>query len=173
MRLFVLAAAVALVGCAHEEELRPAREPSSGSTFSDATFSTTPPASTYGYANEPAPQGRPRLSQVVTLGQEDYVPLPASPSGAPASGNGVNVTVNNNINVAPSPPVYYGGYYGGYGGYGGGYSVGGAGRGGGGGGGAWRGSGWEGAQRTAAPGHTPAVGGNWSPPPSYGPKQMK
>lgn len=163
-----LLGALLLVGCAHEEELRPAREPST-----ESTFSTTPPQ-TYSYsAEQPPPQGRPRLSQTITLGQEDYVPLPSAPQSN-GNGNGVNVTVNNNINVAPSPPVYYGGYYGGgyYGG--GGYGRrGGDGRANVGAAPAWRGSGWEGAQRTAAPGQTPAVGGNWSPPPSYGPKQMK
>jgi RNA polymerase primary sigma factor len=33
--------------------------------------------------------------------------------------------------------------------------------------------GWQGARATAAPGQTPGVGGSWSPPPSYGPAQMK
>jgi hypothetical protein len=33
--------------------------------------------------------------------------------------------------------------------------------------------GWEGAQRTARPGETPVVGGNWAPPPSYGPAPMR
>ena len=150
MRPLFLGAALVLLGCAHEEELRPAREPST-----DATFSMAPPPATY--ATE-APQGRPRLSKTITLGEEDHSPsAPPPPAGGP--GNGVNVTVNNNVNV--TPPVVYGGYgYGGYS-YGGSHVP------------AWRGSGWEGAQRTAAPGQTPAVGGNWSPPPSYGPRQMK
>ena len=34
-------------------------------------------------------------------------------------------------------------------------------------------NGWEGAGRTAAPGMTPHVGGNWAPPPSHGPRQLK
>jgi hypothetical protein len=80
--------------------------------------------------------------------------------------------VNNNINM--TPPVVYGGYgYGGYGGYSYRGSRGGAVGGRAGTSPAWRASGWEGAQRTAAPGQTPGVGGNWSPPPSYGPQQMK
>lgn len=153
-----------LVGCAHEEELRPAREP-----VNESMFSLVPPPS----AQEPLPPARPRLSQTITLGQVDYSPAaPAPPATAPPSG--VNVTVNNNI---VNPPVVYGGY--GYGaGYGYGYGGSGAHRGSGfdrsgGPSQAWRGSGWEGAQRTAAPGQTPAVGGNWAPPPSYGPAQMK
>jgi hypothetical protein len=160
MRL-VIAVALALLGCAHEEELRPAREPSP-----ESTFSMTPPPATY--AAE-APQGRPRLSKTITLGEEDY--SPAAPPPPAGGSSGVKVTVKNNVNV--SPPVMYGGYGYGYGGYSyGGYRGGAV-------GGravtspAWRGSGWEGAQRTAAPGQTPAVGGNWSPPPSYGPQQMK
>lgn len=148
------------VGCAHEEDVRPAREP----LFESAP----PPAPAY----DPPPTARPRLSQTVTLGQEDYAPA-AAPAPAPTSPAGnVHVTVNNNI---VQPPVVYGGY-----GYGYGYGYGASGRGGDGrtglgrgGGSAWRGSGWEGAQRTAPPGQTPAVGGNWAPPPSYGPAQMK
>jgi hypothetical protein len=163
MRRLFIAVALALLGCAHEEELRPAREPAPESTFSMA-----PPPATY--ATEAPPQGRPRLSKTITLGEDDYSPVAPPPPAGAAGNNGVNVTVNNNINV--SPPVIYGGY--GYGGYG--YSYGGY-RGGDAHVGrtspAWRGSGWEGAQRTAAPGQTPAVGGNWAPPPSYGPQQMK
>lgn len=37
----------------------------------------------------------------------------------------------------------------------------------------WSASGWEGARRTAAPGQTPGVGGNWSPAPSFGPASMR
>jgi hypothetical protein len=92
---------------------------------------------------------------------------------------GPNVVVNNNITVVGGPTVY-----GGYGGYGysrsTGRSNGGrvdstAGRGNGQGtpSQAWAPSGWEGAGRTAAPGQTPHVGGNWAPPPSHGPRQFK
>jgi hypothetical protein len=128
-----------------------------------------------------AAQARPRLAQTVTLGQgtseAPYAgPAPQQAAGAP----GGNVVVNNNITVVGGTPGYGGyGYYGGYGGYGYGYGSSGArdhGRGSGStsrGSGAWAPSGWEGAGRTAAPGHTPGVGGNWAPPSSHGPRQMK
>jgi hypothetical protein len=124
-------------------------------------------------AFEPEPQrGRPRLSQVVTLGQADYAPSPAAPA-QPFGGPGV--VVNNNITVVTPPPMIlggYGGYYGGYGegrgssnnngvsaGYNGAYGRVGSG---------------EGAQgRPAAPGHSPGVGGNWTPSPSYGPRPLR
>ncbi|MFO0736077.1 MAG: hypothetical protein U0270_09365 [Labilithrix sp.] len=164
-----LAAAMAvlgLAGCAHEDDLRPAREPSD-LNGDRSTFSTAPPPPAY---EAPPPAGRPRLSQTITLGQDDYSPAaPPPPSSPPASG--VNVTVNNNVHV--SPPVVYGGYGYGGSGYRGGARDGRTGLGGRAPSNAWRGSGWEGAQRTAQPGNTPAVGGNWSPPPSYGPAQMK
>jgi hypothetical protein len=83
------------------------------------------------------------------------------------------VVVNNYVMTPPSYGAYYGGY--GYGGGPNGYAYApranfvarspGIGR--------WGASGWEGAGRTAAPGHTPAVGGNWAPPPSAGPRQLK
>ena len=134
-------------------------------------------------APEAAPPVRRRLSQTVTLGQgapEGYAPGPAA---APQAAGGPNVIVNNNVTVVNSPPIFYGGY-GGYGGYG-------YGRGGGGAGAysgrgsdgravagtgshqAWAPSGWEGAGRTAAPGRTPNVGGNFAPPPNSGPAPMK
>ena len=130
---------------------------------------------------EPAPT-RPRLSQTVTLGQGTVEPVYAQPAPQYApyaqGANGANVVVNNNITVVGAPPVVYGGYgYGyGYGGYGGGYraregygqSTGSASRAPG-----YAPSGWEGAGRTAAPGQTPHVGGNWSPAPSHGPRQMR
>ena len=132
----------------------------------------------------PAP-GRRRLSEVVTLGQGTpepvYVPGQPAPQGAGPNG----VVVNNNVTVVNGQPGYgYGGYYGGYGygGYGGGGygrtagALNGARDGRGGttaGNGAWAPNGWEGAQRTAAPGHTPGVGGNWSPAPSYGPRSQR
>ena len=87
--------------------------------------------------------------------------------------------MNNNITVVGAPTVY-----GGYGGYGG-YSRSGRGSGrvdpprnGVGNGQStpsqpWAASGWEGAGRTAAPGQTPHVGGNWAPPASHGPRQLK
>ena len=125
---------------------------------------------------EPARRGRPRLSQTITLGQgaeQPYTPEAPRPQTAP----GPNVVVNNNNNVVvQGTPGYYG--YGGYHNYGAygrpttfypsdgrtsqarGTPQ-------------WGSTGWEGARRTAAPGQTPGVGGNWAPPPSYGPAQMK
>lgn len=129
----------------------------------------------------PAPEVAPprrRLSQTVTLGQESYAHAPPAQPQANGQG-GTNVIVNNNVTVVNQPPVVYGGgYYGGYGGYGGGYAPRGY-------AGtpiqdtsrgshqAWAPNGWEGAGRTAAPGATPRIGGNFSPPPSPGPRAMK
>ena len=127
---------------------------------------------------EAAPM-RPRLSQTLTLGQGTAEPVytAAAPQRAQGANGGSNVVVNNNITVVGSQGGY-GGYGGGYG-YGYGYGVGGVARDYGRGSsstsrsGAWAPSGWEGAQRTAAPGHTPGVGGNWAPPASHGPRAMK
>jgi hypothetical protein len=116
---------------------------------------------------------RRRLSQTVTLGQSEggYAP-PPQPAAGPG---GPNVVVNNNVTVVNQPPVVYGGYGYGYGGYGhGGYGgYGNYGSRGTGSHTAWAPNGWEGAQRTAAPGQTPAVGGNFPAAPSSGPRQMK
>ena len=163
--VFALALSLGAVACAHEEELRPAEAP----LFESAP----PPAPVY----QPPAAARPRLDHTVTLGEGDYSPAPAPPApGTP--GQAPNVTVNNNIYVQPSGYSYgsYGYGYGGYGGYayrGGGSRVpatNGDGR-------TfvtpWRASGWEGAQRTAAPGQTPGVGGNWAPVHDSGPRQMK
>ncbi|MDB5218857.1 MAG: hypothetical protein JWO86_6784 [Myxococcaceae bacterium] len=133
-------------------------------------------------AAEPPAPGRRRLSETVTLGQGTTEPIyvpgqPQQQAGAGANG----VVVNNNITVmnGQQPGYGYGGYYGGYGygGYGRGTGGLGAGRDARGAGmapnGAWAPSGWEGAQRTAAPGHTPGVGGNWAPPPSFGPRSQR
>jgi hypothetical protein len=128
----------------------------------------------------PAAPGRRRLSETVTLGQGTTEPIYVP--GQPQQQAGANgVVVNNNITVmnGQQPGYGYGGYYGGYGygGYGRGTSGLGAGRDARGAGmapnGAWAPSGWEGAQRTAAPGHTPGVGGNWAPPPSFGPRSQR
>lgn len=122
---------------------------------------------------EAAPM-RPRLSQTLTLGQGTAEPVYTVAAPQQAQGtSGSSVVVNNNITVVGAPPVYgYGGYGYGYGGagvardYGRGNSS--TSR-----SGAWAPSGWEGAQRTAAPGRTPGVGGNWAPAPSHGPRAMK
>jgi hypothetical protein len=119
-----------------------------------------------------APAPRRRLSQTVTLGASE--PIYAAAPAPPAYGaGGPNVTVNNNVTVVNGQPSY------GYGTYGYGYGRG-SGFGSGGRDGrattpnnAWAPNGWEGAQRTAAPGRTPGVGGNWAPPADHGPRQMK
>lgn len=128
---------------------------------------------------EPAPVSRPRLSRTITLGEgteAQYTPSAPRPS-AP---QGPTVVVNNNV-VVQNSTQWYGGYsgyggYRGYGGYGRPTTFTDGSRWGGSGGGArpqWGATGWEGAGRTAAPGQTPGVGGNWAPVPSYGPAQMK
>ena len=121
---------------------------------------------------------RPRLAQTVTLGQGAAEPSYTATIPQQAQGNERgNVVVNNTITVVGSPAVY-GGYSYGYGGYGsGGASAGsrdyGRGTSTGSPSGAWAPSGWEGAGRTAAPGHTPGVGGNWAPAASHGPRSLK
>jgi hypothetical protein len=164
MLLRSLLAVVVLSGCAaHAVEQAPPRD----ERVVLAVAEPPPP--------EPAkPEGaRPRLSQTVTLGQTDYAPPPvqAVPGQAPAQ---PGVVVNNNVTVVQQPPVFYGGW--GYGGYGyggvvrdGGYGRSSQSRGTAG----WSNESWGGAQRTAAPGRTPGVGGNWAPAPSHGPRQMK
>ncbi len=126
---------------------------------------------------ETASPPRPRLSRTITLG-EGAEPQYTPSAAPPAPGSSPSVVVNNNI-VVQDGPRYYGGHsgYGGYAGHGYGRPttfydgrVGGASR------GSqpqWSSTGWEGARRTAAPGQTPGIGGNWAPPPSYGPAQMK
>lgn len=138
------------------------------------------------FADEPA-GARPRLSRTITLGQGSSETVYGTPAAAPppsqAAGTDPNVTVHNHVTVV-QPPVYYYGGYGGYGyGYGGGYGARGNGTSAGGARdgagnttqprGAWAPNGWEGAGRTAAPGATPGVGGNFAPAPSFGPRQMK
>lgn len=153
-----------LVGCSHASEAPPPR-----------ALPYAPHVEAQ--ASSEKPVARPRLSRSVTLGQgveEAYQPSADPGPGAQPSSN---VVINNNVTVIGAPPVYgYGGY--GYGGWGYGWGS-----------GArdarvgssprnwgsqpWGSTGWEGAQRTAPPGQTPGVGGSWSPPPSYGPAQMK
>ncbi len=172
-----------LAGCTAHEEIH-------ASTAVDARPSRVEAPSSPQESPRPeapaVPLSRPRLSQTLTLGQgaePTYTPAAAAPATGAASGGGSSVVVNNNIVVQPGAPAYYGGYgsYGGYGGYGsyGGYGAGrttgvtdSRGRGTGGATG-WSSTGWEGPRRTAAPGQTPGVGGNWSPPPSSGPATMK
>jgi hypothetical protein len=140
------------------------------------------------------PPSRPRLSRTITLGQGE----PTYTDGRardPAPYGGPSVVVNNQVFVQPSPSLFYGGYGYGYGGYvygdggyrqptgsggrGGRFGQGSGGAGASGAGGAphapsgWSATGWEGAQRTAAPGQTPAVGGNWAPVPDVGPRPMR
>lgn len=146
--------------------------PASKSSDVVVTETIVPPA-----AQEAAP-GRRRLSQTITLGQGTSEPIYAVPAAPQAAGNAGNVTVNNNVTVVNQPPVVYGGYGYGYGaGYGGGFSrpapqeLRGAGTGSS--RSAWAPNGWEGAQRTAAPGRTPGIGGNFAPAPSFGPAPMR
>jgi hypothetical protein len=130
-----------------------------------------------------APPGRRRLSETVTLGQGTTEPIyvPGQQGQGQQQGAANGVVVNNNITVVngQQPGYGYGGYYGGYGygGYGRGSSALGSGRDSRGAGmpanGAWAPTGWEGAQRTAAPGRTPGVGGNFAPPPSFGPRSQR
>jgi hypothetical protein len=168
------AGAFLLSGCFHSDEVHPMLQTGPTVPFEPAPFSAAPPEP---LPVEAPPAAPPRLSHTVTLGEEsasmgEYVPPPAPP--APG------VVVNNNIVVQPAPYGYgyaYGGY--GYSGYRGGAArattsvdgsrsafTNGAQR-------QWGASGWEGAGRSAAPGRTPNVGGNWSAPASYGPAQMK
>jgi hypothetical protein len=167
-------AAISLVACTHSREEANAPQsmtaepaPEANETAASAVDSTVAP--------EAAPESRPRLSRTVTLGESQYAPSapPAQAQGGQSQSQ--SVVVNNNIVVQQTP---------GYAGYGGYRSYGGYGRpttfynndgrsGGQRGTRQWGSSGWEGARRTAAPGQTPGVGGNWAPPPSYGPAQMK
>ncbi len=168
LTLAVVVAAPFVVGCAHTEQAPPPQD-------RVVLAVATPPAPMPETAFQPdAPAARPRLSQTVTLGAtESGYPAPAA-QGAP--GGGPTVVVNNNIVVYANQPPVYGGYYYGYGGYGygggDGYGAAGAHH------AASPGSNSFGGYSntgptTAAPGHTPGVGGNWSPAPSYGPRQMR
>jgi hypothetical protein len=188
-------AAIALGGCVQPVSpgAPPAREArETGETGPDASRGRASESPESGALDAPPPPpSRPRLSRTITLGQGE----PTYTDGRapdPAQYGGPNVVVNNQVFVQPSPGLFYGGY-GGYGyGYGSrGYGHGGDGRGAGSGGrfspgagvqgagrapnapSAWSATGWEGAQRTAAPGQTPAVGGNWAPVPDVGPKPMR
>lgn len=121
----------------------------------------------------PAPAPRPRLSQTITLGASDFTPTDPRPS-QPSQGTTTPTVIVNNYNT--TTPTY--GYYPAYGPsgfYGARPTTFYDGRGGSRGGAApqWGSSGWEGARRTAAPGQTPNIGGNWAPPPSYGPAPMR
>jgi hypothetical protein len=171
--------ALSIVGCAHAHEETMAPRTVNNEVVTETTEREREVLAVDRTPVVEAPvQARPRLSQTVTLGQgteSQYTPSAPPPPAAAAPG----VVVNNNIVVNGGAPAYYGGYagYGGYGGRGGygrptTFYEGGRGpsyRS----GQAWGATGWEGARRTAAPGQTPAVGGNWAPAPSYGPAQMK
>ncbi|MDB4945183.1 MAG: hypothetical protein JWP97_4717 [Labilithrix sp.] len=161
--------AVGTSGCAHGRERRAARAVPDAEVAADPEVIVSEP---------PAPadeaRGRPRLSRTVTLGQSsgEAVYSGGAPAAPPGGSGGPAVVVNNNVIVNGAAGGYYGGYYGG-GYYGSGVPYGmrdaaprGATN-------AWAPTGWEGAGRTAAPGQTPHVGGNWSPPPSSGPRAMR
>ena len=175
--------AVVLAGCAHtREEVRSATvtaEPTPETIEREVIAIESAPPPRGGACGPAASRAddhprsgggasvRPDCSSAGTRGRREREREPNS-----------SIVVNNNIVVQGGAPAYYGGYgYGGYGGYGratgfyGGESRS---------FGAaqsttsqWGATGWEGARRTAAPGQTPGVGGNWSPAPSYGPAQMK
>jgi hypothetical protein len=172
--LVVLGSGIWLAACTHTRSvdsaqvIAPAPEP---------VVMSEPPALDQPEVAAP-PQARPRLSRTLTLGQGTEAPyMPSAPPGQAAQSQNQSVVVNNNVVVHGGVPGYGYGYpaYGGYRAYGrpttfysndgrgGGYR----------GTSPWSSTGWEGARRTAAPGQTPGVGGNWAPPPSYGPAQMK
>lgn len=175
-----VAVALVVAGCAHESEGSHAAVVASVPPEREAAVRLTDE----GMPEPEPPRAPPRLSRTITLGQGQSEPVYGTPPQAPlASPTTPSVVVNNNVTVVGAPPVVVGGYYGGagargYGGYGG---RGGAARdasrapsgttssar------GAWAPNGWEGAGRTAAPGATPGIGGNWAPAPSFGPRQMK
>ncbi|MBX3189061.1 MAG: hypothetical protein KF819_18715 [Labilithrix sp.] len=165
MRSSLVVASLLLAGCAH--------------TASSTTIESAPPMTDREIvaidapplaSQLEAPKARPRLSQTVTLGQGQSEGLYTPPPPPVVREGGPNVTVNNNVTVNQAPAFGFGGY--GYGfGPGGGYgepfgSHGQTHQ-------AWAPSGWEGARRTAPPGATPGVGGNWAPAPSFGPAPMR
>ncbi|MBS2018325.1 MAG: hypothetical protein JST00_35985 [Deltaproteobacteria bacterium] len=176
----LVASALMLTGCA--ESVQSSRD----TTVSEHVLTSAPPPAAdlppNAFANDDAVAPRPRLSRTITLGQggsETVYGTPTAPAQPPAvAPSEPNVTVNH-ITVVQQQPVYgYG--FGGFGGYGYGGGRGGVARDGSSGNGngparsnAWAPTGWEGAGRTAAPGATPGVGGNFAPPPSFGPRQMK
>lgn len=172
--ILLVTASTSLVACAHTREevhtttVNEVAAPTTADDREVIAIDTSPPPP------EPAPVSRPRLSRTITLGESQYAPnVPREHTAA----RGPNVVVNNNVYVQGAPQwQWYGGYagYGGYAHYGrpttfydGARSTG---------GGAqpqWGSTGWEGPARTAAPGQTPGVGGNWPTVPSYGPAPMK
>jgi hypothetical protein len=173
-RLLLAAAALALSGCA--ELMAPPEEPLPPVlvvVMPEAPSARTAEASPEPPLAEAPPAQRPRLSQTVTLGKEnqDVTYTAERPSSAASrDGAGANVTVNNQVVVHQAPGFVPFGY-----GFGAdparaGYAPRGEGFGA---GGSWGASGFEGPVRTAAPGQTPAVGGNWSSAPSYGPRSMR
>lgn len=155
---------VLLAACAHMRE----------EALTTVTAEAAPPTSFVAPPSEAAPRGRPRLSQTITLGRGTEQPFtPTAPR--PEVQQAPSVVVNNNVAVQGAPAYYgYGRYYG-HGAYdrsatfhssdgrtGGQRDV-----------PQWGSNGWEGARRSAAPGQTPGIGGNWAPAPSYGPAPMK
>lgn len=163
----VVALMIFVIGCAHTTS--DVHDVRAGLQEQEKVESS--PATDHASADEAqAPiVARPRLARTVTLGEVDHAPSPSPVAGAGNAG-GPTVIVNNVISVSSAPlALGYGGYgirsssaYGFRDGYGRGRSV-----------QAWAPTGWEGAGRTARPGQTPNVAGNWAPAPSYGPRQMK
>lgn len=166
-----------LGGCAHREDVHVA-VPQKGdmATPSVAEQQDRDERDVLAVENQPPPApsqaARPRLAQTITLGEQNYAPPPVP--GQPATGNGSPTVVVNNYNVQQTTPAYYGyGYGSARGFYGSRATTFNDGRGSRGSTPQWGSTGWEGARRTAPPGHTPGVGGNWSPVPSYGPAPMR
>lgn len=174
LELLLVPVSASLVACAHtrEEVHTTTVNEVAPATIDDRdviAIDTSPPPP------EPAPVSRPRLSRTITLGEAQYAP---SAPREQTTARELNVVVNNNVYVQGTPQwQWYGGHvgYGGYAHYGrpttfyeGARSSPGW--------GArpqWGATGWEGPARTAAPGQTPGVGGNWPTLPSYGPAPMK
>ncbi len=180
--MLALGATPSIAACAHlREDVRTTMSESAPPSLEDereaiAVDVSQPPVE--------QPVARPRLSRTITLGEgteSQYTSGPASPQAPPPTpgmGPTPSVVVNNHVYVDGART--YGGFagYGGYapigrGGYGrpttffdgrSGTGYGST---------QWGTTGWEGARRTAAPGQTPGIGGNWTPVPSYGPAQMK
>ena len=164
---------VSHLGCAHSSRM--AESATEDTTVARSERRAEDPAIPETAFEEPAPAPRPRLSRTITLGQGETVYGEARPPAAAGAPGGPTVIVNNQVVVSP-------GYGYGYGyGYGGGFGRGvrsdvapaGFGATGTGSFSSSNPPGWEGARRTAPPGQTPGVGGNWAPPASYGPAPMR
>lgn len=146
---FVLLLGLGLPSCATtsgREWLEAPIEPRAPSTQSEGAFTVA----------DESLEARPRLRQTVTLG-ESYAPPPQA--AVAVAGPAVQVNVNNTQIV--NHPIGYGGYGYGYG-YGAGYGY-------------ARGYGASvvGTPVRAAPSMPTKVGGDFPPPPDYGPRALR